>query len=88
MCVYRFWRSVALRIKFDEDVFNNLIRSEVYSKTDFIADCGGLLGLFMGVSILSLVELVYYLTVRLWLNLKERRRINAREIKKEIKEIA
>ncbi|XP_055840557.1 pickpocket protein 28-like [Episyrphus balteatus] len=80
-----FWRVVGLTIKFDEDVFNNFIRTEVYSTTDFIADCGGLLGLFMGVSILSLVELVYYLTVRLWLNLKERRQINAREIKKNLK---
>lgn len=29
--------------------------------TDFIADCGGLLGLFMGVSILSIVEIFYFL---------------------------
>lgn len=32
---------------------------------DFIANCGGLLGLFVGFSFLSFVELIYYLIVRL-----------------------
>ncbi|XP_055840717.1 pickpocket protein 28-like [Episyrphus balteatus] len=84
---YRSERYTVLTIKFEEDVLNGLIRTELYSTTDFIANCGGLLGLFMGVSILSLVELVYFFTVRLWLNLKARRQIKAREIKK-FKEIA
>ncbi|XP_055846694.1 pickpocket protein 28-like [Episyrphus balteatus] len=69
------FRLTSLTIKFEEDVVNGLIRTELYSITDFIANCGGLLGLFMGVSILSLVELVYFFTVRLLLNLKARRQI-------------
>lgn len=39
-------------------------RSELYGLTDFLANCGGLLGLCMGVSLLSLVELCYFCTVR------------------------
>lgn len=31
--------------------------------SDFMADCGGLLGLFMGVSILSIVEIFYFFVV-------------------------
>lgn len=34
------------------------------------ASCGGLLGLFSGFSILSLVEIIYYVTLRFWNNLK------------------
>lgn len=40
-------------------------RSEVYGYTDFLANCGGLLGLFLGFSILSIVEIIYFLTLRL-----------------------
>ncbi|XP_055858324.1 pickpocket protein 28-like [Episyrphus balteatus] len=66
-------RSARLTIYFKEAVFNALRRSELYSTTQFIANCGGLLGLFMGVSILSLVEFVYFFTIRLWVNLKMRK---------------
>lgn len=52
-------------IYFKEAQFITSKRSELYGPTDFLANCGGLLGLFMGVSLLSLVEIVYYLTVRL-----------------------
>lgn len=31
--------------------------------SDFIADCGGLLGIFMGISILSVVEIFYFVVV-------------------------
>lgn len=41
-------------------------RSELYGMTDFLANCGGLLGLFMGVSLLSLVELAYFFIIRLF----------------------
>ncbi|GLV34809.1 pickpocket 26 [Carabus blaptoides fortunei] len=45
-------------------------RSELYGQTDFLANCGGLLGLFMGFSFLSLIEIVYFLTLRMWCNIK------------------
>lgn len=48
-------------------------RSELYGTTDFVANCGGLLGLFMGVSLLSVVEAIYYCTLRLGCNLRKRR---------------
>ncbi|XP_055911783.1 pickpocket protein 28 [Eupeodes corollae] len=63
-----------LSIFFKEAQFLTSKRSELYGTTDFLANCGGLLGLFMGVSTLSIVELVYFCTVRLCINLRMRRK--------------
>lgn len=41
-------------------------RVETYTYTDFLALCGGLLGLFLGISLLSLVEIIYFATLRLF----------------------
>ncbi|XP_055840690.1 pickpocket protein 28-like [Episyrphus balteatus] len=41
------YRVTQITLKFKEDNFNGLKRSELYSMSDFIANCGGLLGLFM-----------------------------------------
>lgn len=53
-----------LYITFKDSEFFAMKRSELYGLTDFIANCGGLLGLFMGVSLLSFVEILYFFTVR------------------------
>ncbi|XP_030040427.2 pickpocket protein 28 [Manduca sexta] len=52
-------------IFFKEAQFITSRRSELYGQTDFLASCGGLLGLFMGFSFISLIELIYFLTLRL-----------------------
>lgn len=39
---------------------------------DFVSSCGGLLGLFMGVSVLSVVELIYFFTLRLCCKIRQR----------------
>jgi hypothetical protein len=49
---------------FKEDEFFFTRRSELYGWTDFIANFGGLLGLFLGVSILSIVEIIYFISFR------------------------
>jgi Amiloride-sensitive sodium channel len=46
-------------------------RRELYGRTDFLANCGGLLGLFLGISVFSFVEFVFYFTARLWCYLKK-----------------
>ncbi|TMW52550.1 hypothetical protein DOY81_002375 [Sarcophaga bullata] len=69
-----------LSIFFKEAQFLTSKRSELYGTTDFLANCGGLLGLFMGVSTLSIVEIIYFCTVRLITNLKMRRK-KRKEIK-------
>lgn len=62
-----------LSIAYKEHEFISSIRSELYSQTDFIANCGGLLGLFTGVSLLSIVEMIYYCTLRLGCALSRQR---------------
>ena len=39
--------------------------------SDLIANCGGLLGLYIGFSFLSLIELIYFFTVRMSCNYKK-----------------
>lgn len=53
-----------VEITFNDEEFISTKRSELYSFTDFIASFGGILGVFLGVSILSVVEIIYFLTVR------------------------
>lgn len=57
-------------IDFEKSNVNRLNTKEVYTfTTDFLAVCGGLLGLFLGVSVLSIFELIYYATLRVfWSN--------------------
>lgn len=52
-----------------------LRRSEFYGEIGFLSDCGGLLGLFMGFSLLSIVELFYYSTIRMFCNYLMRNRV-------------
>ena len=76
-----------LTIFFKENQFTSSKRSELYGPTDFLANFGGLLGLFMGVSILSIVEIIYFCTIRLACNLNMRRRRKAKLIHQNKPEI-
>ncbi|XP_055382437.1 pickpocket protein 28-like [Condylostylus longicornis] len=46
---------------FKEDQFWTSKRSELYSMTEVVANIGGVLGLFMGISVLSVFELIYFI---------------------------
>lgn len=56
---------------FKEQQFITSERNELYGLTDFLANCGGLLGLFIGFSFLSVIEILYFLTLRLVCNIKK-----------------
>ncbi|XP_031352499.1 pickpocket protein 28-like [Photinus pyralis] len=60
-----------LRIYFKDMQFITSQRNELYGKTDFFANCGGLLGLFTGFSIISLAEIVYFATLRFTCNFRK-----------------
>lgn len=55
----------SLSIYFKENQFISSKRSELYGTTDFLANIGGLLGLFMGISVISFTEIIYFCTIRL-----------------------
>ncbi|CRK90292.1 CLUMA_CG004020, isoform A [Clunio marinus] len=58
-------------IYFKEDEFIESKRTELYGWTNFLSNCGGFLGLLMGGSLLSLVEIFYHCTMK---NFFKRRR--------------
>lgn len=62
-----------LSIFFKQRQFIAMKQSEYYSQIGFLANCGGLLGVFLGVSFLSIIETIYYFTLRLVYTLSIRR---------------
>lgn len=68
-------------ITFKDEQFFESRRAEMYTIVDFIASCGGILGLFMGFSILSIVEMVYFSTLRIGCSLRKRRQNKKRRLK-------
>ncbi|XP_075972075.1 pickpocket protein 28-like [Anticarsia gemmatalis] len=60
-----------LEMFFKRSQFVSINRSELFGLTDFLANIGGLLGVFLGFSFLSLVEIVYFATLRLFCSLKK-----------------
>lgn len=55
-------------------IFKNVVTVERYERftvIDFLAYCGGLLGVCMGISVLSIIEIVYFGTLRLFWALLE-----------------
>lgn len=55
-----------LRISLQNSQVKTMKRMETVTISEFLAICGGILGLFMGFSALSVIELVYYPTLRLF----------------------
>lgn len=64
------FRMTMLSIFFEDYQMKTVKRNEVHTFTDFLAICGGVLGLFLGISALSIIELVYYTTLRLFWNIR------------------
>ncbi|KAL1497372.1 hypothetical protein ABEB36_008353 [Hypothenemus hampei] len=62
--------SSQLLIYFKGSTFIPQERNELFDNFDFLANVGGLLGLFIGFSLLSMVELIYFLTLRIICNVK------------------
>lgn len=52
-------------VYFKENHYVAIKRYEIYSHSELLATCGGLLALFFGASILSIFEFIYFFTIRL-----------------------
>lgn len=63
-------------IYFKDYEFVTLKRSEMYTVADFFVLCGGLLGLLLSASVLTVMELIYYPSLRLYWMLRQRRTAN------------
>lgn len=70
-CTILSMRPSVVTIYFRIYEINTVMRTEVYTVANFLAICGGLLGLFLGVSVLSIIEFFYFSTLRLYLTLRQ-----------------
>lgn len=53
-----------LHIFFVDNAFGGYTKNELIGFTEFLSNTGGLLGLFMGFSVISLIEIIYFLSLR------------------------
>lgn len=77
---YVFWcfssKLTNVRFFFTDHQVTTLKRSETLAMPAFISSCGGLLGLFLGISVLSVIELIYYATLRLFWSVRKQKSQN------------
>jgi hypothetical protein len=55
---------VLLRFKFKDNEYIRQRRYQPFTVVEFLAQSGGLLGLFIGASVLSIVEMFYFFSLR------------------------
>jgi Amiloride-sensitive sodium channel len=65
-----------VNIFFSKNQFWTKQRRELHGNVDFLATCGGLQGLCLGMSVLSLLEIVYFCFIRFWF---DRRKLKSRQ---------
>ncbi|XP_055306473.1 pickpocket protein 28-like [Sitodiplosis mosellana] len=70
-------------VSFKHKHFTAARRSEFRSLEDFLASSGGIFGLLMGASLLSVVELIYYFTLRIFFMKNERQVVRYRTRKNQ-----
>jgi acid-sensing ion channel, other len=59
----------SIEFRFNDVDVVPLRRYQPFTFSDFLAQSGGLMGLFAGISVLSVIEVVYFLSLRLMVNL-------------------
>lgn len=65
-----------VHIFFQDNVFRSFTKGEFIGFTEFLSSTGGLLGLFMGFSVISLIEFIYFLSIRPYCVLKRQHKRN------------
>jgi hypothetical protein len=66
-----------IQVLFKSAEFFPLILQQKLTTLDFVSFCGGSLGLFLGFSALSVVELVYFFSMRLFFRMRTRNRVQS-----------
>jgi hypothetical protein len=62
---FRLINETTLSFRFKESEIYAKLHYQKFTLKDFLSFAGGLLGLFAGISVLSLLEFFYFFTVRL-----------------------
>jgi hypothetical protein len=66
---YEFEHTFVFEFRYKDSDYFPLVRYQEFKTKDFLSYVGGLLGLFAGISVLSIIEFVYFFTLRLAVNL-------------------
>ncbi|XP_037040267.1 pickpocket protein 28 [Bradysia coprophila] len=75
-------KSVAVvHIYYEESYFRSFTKEELIGFTEFLSNTGGLLGLFMGFSVVSIIEIIYFVSLRPYCASRRNRNKNDRNIK-------
>ncbi|XP_044748640.1 pickpocket protein 28-like [Coccinella septempunctata] len=59
------YHASAVRVFFKTSQFLSTEKSALYGVTSFLSNAGGILGLFLGFSLVSLIEILYFLSIKL-----------------------
>lgn len=59
-----------MSVYFKSEQFMPIERNQLYGISDLISNLGGLLGLFTGFSLITVAEIIYFLTLRIYCNKK------------------
>lgn len=65
-----------VKMFFKDNYAATLQRTETHTIENFLAICGGLFGLFLGISALSIVEFIYYVTLRFYWRFRQKKSDN------------
>ncbi|TDG51035.1 hypothetical protein AWZ03_002690 [Drosophila navojoa] len=76
-----------LTVYFKEHQFTAIKRTVLFGVSTLISNCGGIFGLFMGISSLSFIELVYFFSMRICGSCSQRRKRKAIILPKEQDEV-
>jgi len=63
-----------LSVYFKEHQFTAIKRTILFGVSTLISNCGGICGLFMGISCLSFLELIYFFCMRICGSCRDRRK--------------
>ena len=70
---------VSLWVYYKDPYLTKVIRDEKFSTFSFISNFGGLLGLFQGASFISLLEVIYFVTMWLKAKINTKIQVSAKE---------
>ncbi|XP_073828623.1 pickpocket protein 28-like [Musca autumnalis] len=68
---------------FTDNTFRSTKQTEFIGMTDFLSSVGGLMGLFMGFSFISIAEFIYYAILRPYHKIKKHDRVNQNNAKNQ-----
>ena len=65
MAIYADENVSKVTVYLQEPYVTKMIREEKITRTTFLSNIGGLIGIFQGISVISFIEIMYFMILRL-----------------------